>query len=588
MNILLVAINAKYIHSNPAVFSLRSCTGAYRSCVTIAEYTVNQQPSFILQDIYQRHPHVIAFSCYIWNRTLIGQMICDLHKILPDTDIWAGGPEVSYDPEETVAAWKLRGVMTGPGEGSFAHLVSAYVRGTAERLPAILDAANTPGLLLDEIPFWQKELPDFTHRIMYYESSRGCPFSCSYCLSSIDKAMDFRSVSRVCRELDFFLERKVPQVKFIDRTFNCSKQHALPILRHLLEHDNGITNFHFEIAADLLDEDYFALLAQMRPGAVQLEIGIQSTYSKTIAAIDRQMDFAKVAAAVRRIRSWQNIHIHLDLIAGLPFEDMRTFQTSFQEVYDLRPTQLQLGFLKVLKGSAMETRAPEYDLLYSSQPPYEVLSTRWLSYEDICRLKQVEEVLEIYYNSGQFTHALDFLHPYFETSYAMYDALASWYAAHGLFGIQSSRIRKYEILLEFGTAYITAARHEAADIHQAADAKTQNSLCQAPGNMVQQISAFKEYLTYDLYLREHMKNRPAFAFPLDRWKQEIRNLLQEEAQTHARFPEFEGCNYRELTKVLHIEVFETIFGQPSAVLFGYEKRDPLTHNGTAIQVSLCS
>ena len=334
---------------------------------------------------------------------------------------------------------------------------------------------------------------------------------------------------------------------------------------------------------DLLDEDYFELLAQMRPGAVQLEIGIQSTCPKTIAAIDRKMDLAKVAAAVRRILSWQNIHIHLDLIAGLPYEDLLTFQTSFREVYDLRPTQLQLGFLKVLKGSAMESRASEYDLLYSSQPPYEVLSTRWLSYEEICRLKQVEEVLEIYYNSGQFAHTLDFLHPYFETSYAMYDALASWYAAHNLFGIQSSRIRKYEILLEFGTACITAA------VYKTADTKPRNDPCHTPDCLARkQISALREYLTYDLYLREHMKNRPSFAFPLDPWKHEIRSLLQEEAGMHTLFPEFKDCSYRELTKVLHIEVFEAIFDQPSAVLFGYEKRDPLTNNGTAIQISLRS
>lgn len=599
MNILLVAVNAKYIHTNPAVYSLRSCTGAYRSCVTIAEYTINQQPSFILQDIYKRHPHVIAFSCYIWNRTLISQIICDLHKLLPDTDIWAGGPEVSYHPAETIDEWKLRGVMAGPGEGSFSHLVSAYVRHTAGRLPAVLDITNTPKLLLDDIPFWQEELTDFEHRIMYYESSRGCPFSCSYCLSSIDKAMDFRSVGRVCRELDFFLERKVPQVKFIDRTFNCSKKHALPILQHLLEHDNGITNFHFEIAADLLDEDYFAVLAQMRPGAVQLEIGVQSTHARTIAAVDRKMDLAKVAAAVQRIRSWHNIHIHLDLIAGLPFEDLRTFQTSFQEVYDLHPAQLQLGFLKVLKGSAMESRAPGYDLVSSSQPPYEVLSTRWLSYEDICQLKQAEEVLEIYYNSGQFAHTLDFLLPYFETPYAMYHDLASWYETHGLFGIQSSRIRKYEILLEFGTAYITADAHKTADTqktavahkttdaHKAADTKLPDDPGRTPDHLVQkQLSAFREYLTYDLYLREHMKNRPSFAFPQDQWKHKLRSLLQEEAGTHARFPEYKGYSYRELTKVLHIEVFETIFDHPSAVLFGYKNRDPLTNNGTAVQISL--
>ncbi len=562
MNILLVAVNAKYIHSNPAVHSLKCCAKEYASLVVIKEFTINQEPSHIVREIYKAHPDVIAFSCYIWNRTIIGQIIGDLLKILPDVDIWAGGPEVSFHTEQVLKEWRLRGILAGPGEGAFSRLVSAYVEGTAARLPAVLDASNSPRLPLDEIPFWYDDLTDFTHRIIYYESSRGCPFSCSYCLSSIDKTMEFRSVCRVLPELDFFLRKNVPQVKFIDRTFNCSKKHALPILQYLSEHDNGITNFHFEIAADLLDEDYFALLKNMRQGAIQLEIGVQSTCPETIAAIERHTDFSKVAAAVTRIRSFQNIHIHLDLIAGLPYEDLATFKNSFHDVYALRPHQLQLGFLKVLKGSAMELRAPEYDLLYTSQPPYEVLATRWLSYDDICLLKQVEKVVEIYYNSGQFTHTLRFLQPFFDSPFAMYESLAGWYETHHLSDIQSSRVRKYEILLSFSCARLS-------------DRLDEKLLC-----------SLKESLTYDLYLREPMKNRPAFALSLTRWKDDIRNLLMEESVSHDLFAHYADCSYRELTKQLHIEVFTSIFPVPTAVLFDYHSRDPLTNNCAAIQKPL--
>ncbi|MCM1119794.1 MAG: DUF4080 domain-containing protein [bacterium] len=559
MKILLVAINAKYIHSNPAVHSLRSCAGEYKSCTEIAEFTINQPTGFILREIYKRRPDVIAFSCYIWNREVMDALIPDLHRILPQADIWAGGPEVSYDAAETAAEWGLRGVMTGPGEAAFARLTAAYGTGKSWELPAVLDGNSMPRLTLDEIPFWYEDMGDFEHRIVYYESSRGCPFSCSYCLSSIDRTMDFRRPERVCRELDFFLERKVPQVKFVDRTFNCKKEHALPILRHILEHDNGVTNFHFEIAADLLDEDYFAVLEKLRPGAVQLEIGVQSTCEETIAEIRRKMDFERVAAVVRRISSWGNIHIHLDLIAGLPFEDLRRFQISFNDVYTLRPQQLQLGFLKVLKGSQMERQAPAYDLLYTGRPPYEVLSTGWLSYEDICGLKQVEEMVETYYNSGQFTHTLEYIGTLFENAFSMYDSLAKWYEKNGLSGVQSSRVRKYEILMEWGTAQFLRQEQTQAD---------------------RPLLALREYLLYDLYLREHMKNRPAFAPSLDLWKDVIHDALHRESQEHTLFPELTGHSYRELTKALHAEVFTAIFDEPTLVLFGYDKRDPLTGNGT--------
>lgn len=583
MKILLVAINAKYIHSNPAVYSLKSCVGEYESHVDILEFTINQQPSFILQEIYKKHPDVIAFSCYIWNYSLIDSIIVDLHKILPDVDIWAGGPEVSYNAYEMIHKWNLRGVMAGPGEGIFRHLVSSYVQNTSDSLPTVLDGNHAYRLSLNEIPFWYKDLTDFDNRIIYYESSRGCPFSCSYCISSIDKTMDFRSVERVYRELDFFLEQKVPQVKFIDRTFNCRKEHALPILKYILEHDNGITNFHFEIAADLLDEDYFKFLERFRPGAVQLEIGVQSTHGKTIDEINRRMDFDKVAAAVGRIVEQDNIHVHLDLIAGLPYEDLETFQKSFNDVYGLCPEQLQMGFLKVLKGSDMEKHAAEYELVYTELPPYEVLATKWLSYEDVCHLKQIEEVLEIYYNSGQFHNSLEYLCSYFDTPYDMYDYIASWYEEHNLFGIQSSRVRKYEILLECGNAYIISCMQGQDYLNSRRFASGYKLLAEQAAVMNlsacdYMIEVFRERLTEDLYLREHVKNRPDFCASLGRWKNLIHDILYEESQIHELFPALANCSYRELTKALHVEVMEYIYNRPVALIFCYETRSPLTKN----------
>lgn len=591
MKILLVAINAKYIHSNPAVYSLKSCVGEFESHVDIIEFTINQQPSFILQEIYKKHPDVVAFSCYIWNYNLIGSLIPDLHQILPEVDIWAGGPEVSYDALEVIQRWQLRGVMTGPGEYVFRHLVSSYVQNASDELPAVLDGNNSHRLSLDEIPFWYVNLKDYEHRIIYYESSRGCPFSCIYCISSIDKTMDFRSVDRVCRELNFFLERKVPQVKFVDRTFNCKKDHALPILQHILEHDNGITNFHFEMAADLLDEDYFGLFEKFRPGAIQLEIGVQSTNGRTIDEIERKMDFDKVSSAVRRITEQDNIHVHLDLITGLPYEDLQTFQNSFNEVYILYPEQIQLGFLKVLKGSNMEKRAAEYELKYTSSSPYEVLSTKWLSYEDVCHLKRIEEVLEIYYNSGQFHNSLEYLCSYFDTPYAMYEFIADWYEEHNLFGVQSSRVQKYKILLECGTAYITAYMRKQSDLNEQHLASGYKLLVKQAA--VMNLSAydyvlevFRERLTTDLYLREHVKNRPDFCPSQDKWKNQIHDILYAESQTHALFPSLSDCNYRELTKILHVEVFEYIFDCPTALIFCYEKRNPLTNNCNVQYISM--
>ena len=390
MKVLLAAINAKYIHSNLGIYSLKTYGEkmlkewglAEQAEISLAEYTINHQMEQILQDIYKRKPDVIGFSCYIWNISYVKVILADIKKVLPDVKIWAGGPEVSYHGEAFLKeepAVDL--VMMGEGEITFAHFLKALLEGEdLKQVPGLM-VRNADGTFTDtgfrqvmdmsQIPFPYAfmDMKELEHRIIYYESSRGCPFSCAYCLSSIDKKLRFRSLDLVLPELEWFLQAKVPQVKFVDRTFNCKKSHAMAIWQYIRDHDNGVTNFHFEIAADLLDKDELDLLSTMRPGLVQLEIGVQSTNEKTLEAIRRKTDIEEIREITETINSWHNIHQHLDLIAGLPWEDLESFKKSFNDVYEMEPEQLQLGFLKVLKGSYMEELIPTCDLLYSAAPP---------------------------------------------------------------------------------------------------------------------------------------------------------------------------------------------------------------------------
>ena len=368
MKILLAACNAKYIHSNLAVYDLKAYSSDYDEHVILREYTINQPKDEILKDIYSSGADVVCFSCYIWNISFVRELIRDLVKILPKTAFWAGGPEVSYDAEKFLTEMpEMTGVMVGEGEKTFHDLLEFYIDGK-DSLEEVSGIAYRTGdkiihngwrelMDLSAIPFVYEQLEKFENRIIYYESSRGCPFSCSYCLSSIDKKLRFRDLELVKKELQFFLDHRVPQVKFVDRTFNCKHEHAMTIWKYILEHDNGVTNFHFEISADLLREEEMELMSQMRPGLIQLEIGVQSTNPETIRAIHRHMDLKKLEHCVNRVHSFRNIHQHLDLIAGLPYEDYDTFHQSFNDVYQMKPDQLQLGFLKVLKGSLMQKEA---------------------------------------------------------------------------------------------------------------------------------------------------------------------------------------------------------------------------------------
>uniref|UniRef100_UPI003FEF804F B12-binding domain-containing radical SAM protein n=1 Tax=Anaerostipes sp. TaxID=1872530 RepID=UPI003FEF804F len=460
MKTILVAINAKYIHSNLAVYCLRAYAKPYLEEIEIAEYTINQPTDAILMDLYQKKPDLLCFSCYIWNIEYVERTVREIHKLLPNIPIWLGGPEVSYDAKDVLNRLpQVSGVMKGEGEQTFLELLD-YYHGKIKHLSEIpgitckdgkdiLETPWRPVMDLSKVPFVYEHIEDFKHKIIYYESSRGCPFSCSYCLSSIDKCLRFRDLSLVKKELQFFLDHKVPQVKFVDRTFNCRHHHAMEIWSYIKEHDNGITNFHFEVAADLLKEEELELISDMRPGLIQLEIGVQSTNPQTIEEIHRKMDFFKVADIVKRINAGHNIHQHLDLIAGLPYENLESFKQSFQDVYEVHPEQLQLGFLKVLKGSYMEKQKDRYGLVYKDIPPYEVLYTKWLPYDDMLVLKKIEEMVETYYNSSQFNNTLRLLESEFDTAFKLYESLANFYEKEGYDKVNHTRIARYEILYQF-------------------------------------------------------------------------------------------------------------------------------------------
>ncbi len=548
MKILLVACNAKYIHSNLAVYDLQAYASDYADHIVLKEYTINQQKDDIMRDIYLEHPDVVCVSCYIWNLSFVKELMADLIKILPGADFWAGGPEVSYDAEKFLTEnSEFKGVMVGEGEETFKELAGYYVEKNPQDLKDMTGICYRDGdqiihngwrqiMDLSSIPFIYKDLSEFKNRIIYYESSRGCPFSCSYCLSSIDKKLRFRDTETVKKELQFFIDNKVPQVKFVDRTFNCKHDHAMAIWKYINEHDNGVTNFHFEISADLLREEELQEMSTMRPGLIQLEIGVQSTNSDTIKAIHRTMDFEKLKGIVDRIHSFGNIHQHLDLIAGLPYEDYDSFRHSFNDVYALKPQQLQLGFLKVLKGSHMMEMCREYGIVYKTQEPYEVLSTKWLDYDHVLKLKTVENMVEVYYNSGQFQNTLEYLENFFQDAFSIYERLGSFYMEKGYGDVSHTRMRRYEILLEF--------------------------LEDVPEISMDQV---KDQMVYDLYLRENLKSRPGFARDQKPFERQVWDFRKRE----------------KVAKNAHVEVF----ADGKVLLFDYADRDPLTNNAHVTDVT---
>lgn len=597
VKILLLAVNAKYIHSNLAVYSLRAYAEKYRDRelpvqIEIAEYTINNRVEEILAGVYKARPDVLCVSCYIWNIACISEVAAEYGKLCPDVPIWAGGPEVSWEAERFLREHPaVTGVMCGEGEQTFLELCTFYgeaerergkgfgeqgcrlreIRGlvfrergcggtaretTADGAPiaehkgclqsvqSVAFTGERAPVDMNTIPFCYDDIEDFENRIIYYESSRGCPFCCSYCLSSLEKQMRFRDTETVKRELSFFLEMRVPQVKFVDRTFNCRHEHAMEIWRFIEEHDNGVTNFHFEISADLLLPEETALIRSMRPGLVQFEIGVQTTNPATLEEIHRRTDLLRLKEAVERLQQGNNVHIHLDLIAGLPYEDYDTFVKSFDEIYALRTEQLQLGFLKVLKGSYIYRHAAEYGLVFREGPPYEVLRTNWLDYEEILRLKQAEEMLEVYYNSGQFAVSVELLTTCYESAFALYQSMGAFYERHGYFSMSHSRIRRAEILLEF-----------------------------AMEEQKEAVPVLLEGLMFDLYCRENAKSRPRWGADVSEWKELTRKFCRNGKMTHVErfFYRFSVEEIRRSGKLPEREA------EACYVLFDYGRRNPLNY-----------
>lgn len=545
MKKMLVAINSKYIHSNLAIYSLSAYSRIRGIDVSCAEYTINQNIEEIVRKIYIERPDFLAFSTYIWNVDVVKRVAVQIKKLLKNVVIWAGGPEVSYDAADFLDKNPaFSGVIRGEGEETFYQVVNAYERGTElDHIPGITlrcrgdirDTGNRACMDMDSLPFVYEDLSRFEHKIIYYESSRGCPFGCSYCLSCVEKSVRFRSLELVKKELKYFLDAQVPQVKFVDRTFNCDRKRTEELLWFLADNDNGVTNFHFEIAADLITQEQLAIISTMRPGLIQMEIGVQSTNDATIRAINRTMKLDAVKSVVGRLNAMNNVHLHLDLIAGLPYEDLSTFKKSFNDVYNMEPEQLQLGFLKVLKGSPMHDMAASYGLIYSDYAPYEVMQTRWITYDELLELKQIEEMVETYYNSGQYSYSMKYLNKYYETPYDLYEALAQFYEEKGSFDVKNSRIRTYELLYEF-----------------------------VEKNIKDNIKEFGEILLFDLYLRENLKTRPFFSEgPDETQKQYIRQL------------------YRELNVpgTGHIEKIGGAY-----IVFDYENRNPLNHQAAYTKI----
>jgi len=599
MKIVLAALNAKYVHSNLAVYTLqayakRQLNGLDKAEIVVREYTINHNLDAILSELYREKAEVVAFSCYIWNIKEILTIAKELSKVSPSTHIWLGGPEVSYDSKTLLEQYPfVEGVMRGEGEQTFYELVKYWcatdkelknVAGITYRdcQGVVWENVTRPLMLMDDVPFVYNDLSLFDNKIVYYETSRGCPFSCSYCLSSIDKSVRFRSIHLVERELQFFLDHQIPQVKFIDRTFNCKKEHALAIWNYIAKHDNGVTNFHFEVSADLIGEEELTLFEGMRPGLIQLEIGLQTTNPKTIREIRRSMDIKRLQSNMFTIRSYGNIHQHLDLIAGLPYEDFKSFTRSFNDAYAMKPNQLQLGFLKVLKGSYMEEQVAEYGLQYQETQPYEVLCNKWVSYDELLQLKLVEEMVEVYYNSDQFEHVLAYLIPFFETPYAFYEALGVYYQRENLFGIGFKREARYQALRDFAERYFVKTDDVVVEENIFADGDAFSW------------AIFDSLLTYDYYLRENAKSRPAWSTSEPIEKSVYHNFFKNGGNSEVSL---EGENYdsKVAARIMHIEpvvreATEWItdgcmtiqdweyLGEVVYCLFDYEHRNPLTRD----------
>jgi radical SAM superfamily enzyme YgiQ (UPF0313 family) len=540
VQVLLTTLNAKYIHSALALYSLRSYCRQVCPDIAVREYTVNNEMLAILGDIYRACPDVLGLACYIWNIDATLTLAGLVRKVLPATVIVLGGPEVSYDParvmEENPA---VDYIVQGEGEETLTSLLVALESGRQpEGIPGLTYrsggaiTAGSPQVIGDlasvPFPYEEADMAGLQGRIIYYESSRGCPYSCQYCLSGATAGVRFLPVPRVLNELAFFIAHGVKQVKFVDRTFNARRDHYLPILEYLAAQET-YTNFHLEIAADLLDADVLAVLKGAPPGRFQLEIGVQSTNDTTLTEIRRRNDWSRIVANVGALRAAGNIHLHLDLIAGLPHEDYRRFGQSFNDVYALKPHMLQLGFLKLLRGSGIRRTAGEHGYVFMDGAPYEVLANNYISYGEIRKLKILEEMFNQLYNSGRFPATLDWLTAATGgDAFALYEAISGYWEKHDL--------------------HLVAPGGKSL-------ARNLDGFCQDA--FPAQAAICRQFLKFDALSSDRDAGRPEF-LPWDgaEWDEAKSAFWRDEPTVRRYLPDYAFTSWREVRKKHHIEVFD--------------------------------
>ena len=463
MKILLTTLNSKFIHTNLAIRYIKESIKDLAD-VEIREYTINNQLDYILKDIYLAGYDAVFFSTYIWNVYDIVKLCENLKKVNPKLIIGLGGPEVSYDSEDAMAKYEFVDyILRGEGEMVMRDLVKYFngemdikdVDGVTYRCGDEVVKNKERELLKDldliPSPYENLNVKEYENRIVYYETSRGCPFNCQYCLSSAIKGLRYFSIDRVKRDLKKLIDAKVSQIKFIDRTFNANKKFAKEIMKFLMENDNGYTTYHFEVTAHLLDDDMLEFLKNCKEGLFQFEIGVQTTNQEALDAVGRRDDFEKLSHVVKTIESYQNIHQHLDLIAGLPYEGYDSFEKSFNDVFALQIEQLQLGFLKMIKGTGMRARAEEFEYEYKNYAPYEVLCNKFISYDEILKLKDIEDILERYYNSNNFSLSVKYIteNYYSESAFKFFEDFASYFNEMGYFHLAQGKNQLYSILADF-------------------------------------------------------------------------------------------------------------------------------------------
>lgn len=540
MKVIISTLNSKFIHSSLSIRYLKSICREI-SNIELREFTINQNKDYIAGEIYKMKPDIVAFSCYIWNieETLD---ICEVLKIVkPDIKIILGGPEVSYDGEEILKKYKfIDFIIYGEGELTFKELIIRLkdrkdeykdIQGLIYREGENIIRNESRPLIedLDIIPSPYGDLSGLENKIVYFESSRGCPFNCKFCLSSTIEGVRFFSLERVKEDLGNLIDAKVRQVKFVDRTFNTKKEYAMEIMEFIMDKNPDNMNFHFEVTAHLLDSEMLDFLSKAKEGLFQFEIGIQSTNQKTIETIGRTTDIQKAKEVTKIIKSYKNIHQHLDLIAGLPYEDYDSFKQSFNEIYELRPEKLQLGFLKLLKGSKLREDREEYGFKFLNKPPYEVLETDFISYEEMLNLKAIEDLVEKYGNEGDFENSLQYIIiNNYNTPFDFYREFAYYWEEKKYYKVSHSKKNLYKILYYF---YKNVIKRD--------------------------LTTFNEVLKFD-YILNNKSNVPGYLKRnnVKKLQKKRHDFLKSEKNLLEFLPQYKNIPAKKIINQIHFETFD--------------------------------